>query len=102
MSVDDELLKTVKEQYDAILLDFIRRNSTQLLQQADSDPEFVAGVRDVPRVALFDDFLSRLEAEIEQSLVQVGIHNGAARKMVSDYKDTFYRSSLPNLGYGKH
>jgi len=89
---EDPKLKELKERIDRKVLAFIIENEVRIVRQARADTK-----SEVPRVPFFDDYLSKLEVELEKEVRKLGYFNGVARKLVQDYRNRFYYSSLPNL-----
>ncbi len=84
----------VKEKYnlDDRVYSFIKDNAKLIVSQARADKK-----NDIPKVPLFDQYLSDLEKELRIELGKLGYFNGTVNKVINGYRNTFYYSSLPNL-----
>ncbi len=89
---EDLKLKKLKERIDKRVLAFILEEEASIVRQARDDTE-----SEVPQVPLFDDYLSKLEVELESEVGKLGYFNGVVRKLIQNYRNVFYYSSLPNL-----
>lgn len=88
----DPILIDIKRKIDGEILNFVRRNSTQIINQAQSDSE-----SEIPSVPVFDNYLLQLETRLKRELNLKGFFNGVTKKLIDNYRETFYYSSLPNL-----
>ena len=92
IELKDPKFKEIKSRFDKQIFDFVTENAVSITKQAYADLE-----AEVPQVPIFDDYLSRLEKEIEDSVAKAGFFNGTARRLVQRYREVFYHSSLPIL-----
>lgn len=90
-------LREIKEKYEKIILEFILNNSGKILDELDNDEDYQANKKDSPVISIFDNYLNNLEKEIRESINDLGYFNGTATRLIQQYKDIFYYSSLPNL-----
>lgn len=89
------LLSPVKEGVEIKLLEFMLANADEIVRQS------LKGLEredcEVPEVPLFEDYLLRLKPEIVAAVAIVGHSMETAERMISHFRNVFYRSSLPNL-----
>lgn len=90
--IKDPVLKEIKSRVDGQVLDFIRSCTKEIIEQARADTN-----SEVPRIPIFDDYLQGLETRLEVELGEMGYFNGTVRKLIENYRNVFYYSSLPNL-----
>jgi predicted RNA-binding protein with EMAP domain len=93
----DLKFREVKLRFDEMLFHFIRDNTKEILEQLKADSDYHSQKTEVPKIPLFDDYLSKLEIEIKDSVTKIGYFNGTVKRLATEYRDVFYRSSLPNL-----
>lgn len=96
--LNDPKFRELKAVYDKKLVDFVRMHTKKIIQQMDADTNYNANITDVPKIQIFDNFLSGLEAKVQKSARKIGYFNGSAHRLINQYKINFYYCTLPNLG----
>lgn len=95
--MQDPELKQIKKKYDSAIVEFIRSNSQQILNELAEDESYQSCETDIPKIPSFDRYLEDLEAKIQKDVAKIGFFNGTAARLANEYRTIFYYSSLPSL-----
>ena len=95
--LQDPKVREVRLAFEERIRYFINEHAVEIVKQVNSDRKYQSDERDVPEVPLFDEYLSGLETEVQDTLARGDFPDSTAVEMIQYYRIRFYRDWLGNI-----